>query len=145
MRYIVIGNTAVLASRGIDRISNTEDFTKVKVENVPDTATLTITGDNFSSPSYEVKSETANVYFLNLENGIYGVTVKWTTTEDGETIEHTAHGNPFTITGDAEGRFIIPTPLAGATETDKIWATITSILDTLLPLEDDVKKGSHVV
>lgn len=143
MKYIVIGETVVLSSRSVERISDNSE-NRVSVVNVPDGATLSIINHG-TVRSYNITSETTHVDFKEYAKGRCDVSVTWETYEDGKTISHEAYGNPFTISNDSNGMYIIPTPLSGSTEIERIWQSISNILEVLIPLEDDVKNGSHVV
>jgi hypothetical protein len=143
MKYNVIGKSAILASRNLERIEN-DQLTKVEVINVPEGATFNIISDT-TTETYEVSSETTKVDFYSFKNGKYQVTVIWSTSENDKTINHEAFGNPLLISEDEKGRYIIPAPLATASELEILYQALADILDVLLPLADNVKNGADVI
>lgn len=146
MRYIVIGKSAVLATRSIERIDEGASV-HVQVVNVPDNASLTIVGKNYGE-SFSIISESTELTPMALSDlgeGTFSVVVRWTSLENGETVSHEAYGNPFSISTDDKGKYIIPVPLSSATELERMWQGIADVLDVLLPLADDVRNGADVI
>lgn len=146
MKYNVIGKSAVLASRSIERFTFGQAIT-VKVKNVPDDATFTIIGKDDGEKSFVITSQATAIDFSSFEKGTYKVVVKWVTTDSsGNTVRHEAYGSPFIIaTDDAEDYYILPAPLARATDAEYLYQAISDILDILLPLDDDFRHGTDVI
>ena len=145
MRYVVIGKSAVLATRNIERIDEGVSV-PVEVVNVPDNASLTlISKDCSKTKTYSITSESTEIDPSVLGEGMFSVVVNWTSLENGETVSHEAYGNPFLISTDDNGKYIIPATLSSAGELERMWQGIVDVLDVLLPLADDVLNGADVI
>lgn len=147
MRYLVIGNVAVLASRGIERLDDaTNGKIPVSVVGVPDGATLNVIGTKLKC--YAVTSELTEIPIEDLQNeGRYAVTVRWTQVDPQtqERIECEATGNSFSVIRDLYGLAIIPAPCASSTEIEHMWKGISQALEILLPLVDEIRNGNDVI
>lgn len=142
MKYLVVKNTAVLASRGIEPIGAGGTIT-MKVVGVPEGASVYLSkgGENPTSGTFKISSGVTTITGLT-EEGTYKPTFKWTN-EDKET---EAAGNSFTIIQNANGELqIIPTTLSTATNLEEMWQGIAATLEVILPFIDDYKNGTHVV
>lgn len=145
MKYNVIGKSAVLASRSIERLIPNKK-TDVKVKNVPDDATFNIIGKDGGEDSYTITSQATAIDFSSFEKGTYKVVVIWETTDSrGNTVRHEAYGSPFIIATDDAGDYILPAPLARATDAEYLYQAISDIIDILLPLDDDFRHGTDVI
>lgn len=145
MKYNVIGKSAVLASRSIERLTPNKE-TDVKVKNVPDDATFNIIGKDDGVRSYAITSQATAIDFSSFEKGTYKVVVRWETTDSsGNTVRHEAYGSPFIIATDDAGDYILPAPLARATDAEYLYQSISDIIDILLPLDDDFRHGTDVI
>lgn len=141
MRYVVIDNVAVLASRSVEKI--TDDVT-VTVSGVPDKATLYLISEKGEN-SFLIENQKAVIPNSVLKEGIFGVTVLWTTTSNDVATQHEAHGNEFKVFNDGETLAIVPAPLASATELENMWQGIINTLDVLVPFIEAYKHGYEVV
>lgn len=145
MRYLVIENTAVLASREHETVGELE--VAVSVAGVPDGASLYIQHET-AGHSYGIVSEATVIPAEHLnETGVYSVAVRWTETdpETGDTMEHEAIGNSFSIISNETGRFIIPAQKTTAYEIEQMWRGIVCTLEVILPLIDSLKNGNDVI
>jgi hypothetical protein len=143
MKYLVVKNTAVLASRGIETVGE-GGTVQMKVVGVPEGASVYLTKDgaNTTSGTFSISSGTTNITGLT-DVGTYKPTFSWKTSDEKEM---ESEGNSFTVIKDDEGALkIIPTPLSSATELEKMWQGISATLEVLLPFIDDYKNGTHVV
>ena len=141
MRYIVIGNVAVLASRSVEKI--TDDVT-VTVSGVPDKATLYLISEKGEN-SFLIENQKAVIPNSVLKEGIFGVTVLWTTTSNDVATQHEAQGNEFKVFNDGDSLYVVPAPLADATELENMWQGIINTLDVLVPFIEAYKHGYEVV
>jgi hypothetical protein len=146
MRYIVIGNSAVLATRGIER-ARSDNTLPIVVENVPDGSSITIISKNGYQNTFQITSESTLIDDLGtLNDDVFYVTVNWSSLDEkGNTVEHVSDGNPFLINTDANGRYVTAAPLASTADMDRLWQGIVDVLDVLLPLADDVRNGVNVI
>ena len=142
MKYIVVGKSAVLGTRNIERIDDNR-ATNVRVINVPDGATILFIGDDVRS--YSITSESTAVNFFTFPKGTYKVAVNWTTKEDGNTVSHEAFGNSIKIATDSNGDYIVPAPISSGAEVENMWQAISDILNVLIPLEDNIMNGVNVI
>lgn len=145
MKYFVIGNTAVLASREHEAVGEAD--LAVSVAGVPDGASLYIQHET-AGHSYGIVSETTTIPSEHLkEMGTYSVVVQWTETdaETGDTVEREAIGNSFSIISNENGRFIIPAQKTTAYEIEQMWRGIVDTLEVILPLIDSLKNGNDVI
>ncbi|MBO7310577.1 MAG: hypothetical protein J6U86_04215 [Clostridia bacterium] len=143
MKYLVVGNIALLASRGIEKISSDIG---VEVKGVPDGATLYIQQANGEMHLYGITSERAVISFADLTEGKYSVSINWVTNENGLPQTHEAAGNPFTVYNADSGELAItPTQLSTATELEQMWSGIVNALEILIPFIDDYKNGPNVI
>jgi hypothetical protein len=146
MRYIVIGNSAVLATRGIER-ARSDNTLPIVVENVPDGSSITIISKNGYQNTFQITSESTLIDDLGtLNDDVFYVTVNWSSLDEkGITVKHVSDGNPFLINTDANGRYVTAAPLASTADMDRLWQGIVDVLDVLLPLADDVRNGVNVI
>ena len=147
MRYLVVGNVAVLASRGIERLDDaTNGKIPVSVVGVPDGANLIVIGE--SQKSYTVTSELTEIPVEDIQKeGRYAVTLRWKQTDPqtkAET-ERAATGNSFSIVRDPYGLAIIPAPCSTSTELEHMWKGISQAIEILLPLFDEIRNGNDVI
>ena len=144
MKYIVLGNIAVLASRSIERVGQSN--VDVAVEGVPDGATLCLIKDSGEEFSFNVTSERTSINSSVLTEGNYGVTVIWTTEENEITTRHEAVGNAFAVCKvDNSELSIIPMQISTVTELEHMWSAVVNMLESFIPFMDDVKNGTNVV
>lgn len=149
MRYLVIGNAAVLASRDIEYIETDgseggEKDIAAEICAVPDGASFSLQKAE-TVKTYAVTSGIANVPVSELDNGVWEVSVRWSES-DGETAaEREAFGNPIKLYGDEGSRKIIPAPLASGTEMEKMWNGIVNAYEFIAPIVDTIKNGNDVV
>lgn len=141
MRYVVVGNVAVLASRSVEKV---EEYVSVTVSGVPNKATLYLMSEE-NTYSFLIENQKTNIPNSVLKEGIYGVTVVWSTTSNDVTTQHEAHGNEFKVFNDGESLAIVPAPLADATELENMWQGIINTLDVLVPFIEAYKHGYEVV
>lgn len=142
MKYIVIGNAAVLATRDLEAVEQSE--IKAEVLGVPDGAVLSIQcGDTVHS--YTVEGEAAKIPYSDLGEGVCAVTVLWSTSEDGVTYKHEARGNPFKVQNIGGTTYVLPAPLATATDLEYMWSGIVNALEVFVPLIDTLQNGNDVV
>lgn len=145
MKIIVIGDTAVLATR---------DKEIIEIEGLPvtvlgvNTGSLCIARADGEQPSTPIEtiitSGTATV--VGLSAGKYTYTVVWFSEEDGVDTKHEAYGTPLYVFEDDENKFnLIPAPLATSTELEAMWRGIANTLDVVVPLVDEIKNGTDVV
>ncbi|MBQ8836453.1 MAG: hypothetical protein IJ002_03190 [Clostridia bacterium] len=143
MKYLIIGNTAVLASRDIERI--TETGVDVSVVGIPDGATLNIQRDT-TARHYGIVSENAKVPREHMaDEGIYNVNIRWKEFIDGAYVDREAYGNPFKIIVNDGEPCIIPAPQASGVAVDEMWRGISNLLEIILPLIDTLKNGNDVI
>jgi hypothetical protein len=142
MKYIVIGNTAVLATRTLEAVEQSE--LKAEVLGVPDGAVLSIqSGDVIRS--YAVEGEAVKIPYSALGEGVWEVTVLWNTKEGGVTQKHEARGNPFKVQNIETQKYILHAPLATATDLEYMWSGIVNALEVFVPLIDTLQNGNDVV
>lgn len=146
MKYIIIGDTAILASRDIEYFA-VSSAVPVTVVGAPDGATLCLTKAGESSQKYfTIISEQTSISSLSLVAGfVYNVSFSWTTTEDGNEVQHFAAGNAILVLGDGSQNSIIPAPVASATDIENVWRGLVNILEVIVPFIDDYKNGSTVI
>ena len=143
MKYLVVGNIAVLASRGIEKMAS--DIV-VEVKGVPDGAALYIQRSDGEMQIYGISSEKAEIPLANLTEGKYSVSINWVTNENGLSQAHEAMGNPFTVYKTERGELAIaPTQLSTATELERMWSGLANALGILIPFIDDYKNGPDVI
>lgn len=144
MRYLVVGDVAVLASRGIERFEEAE--ISVSVVGVPDGASLSIQGPGLGR-TYGITSGVTGIPCSDLKEGRYAVTVQWAETDpvSGDSISHEAIGNSFAVIQDEVGLAIIPAPLSSGGNIEHMWSGIVQTLEILLPLVDTLKNGNDVI
>ena len=141
MRYVVVGNVAVLASRSVEKVG---ENVSVTVSGVPNKATLYLMSKE-NTYSFLIENQKTNIPNSVLNEGVYGVTVVWSTTSNDVTMQHEAHGNEFKVFNDGESLAIVPAPLADATELENMWQGIINTLDVLVPFIEAYKHGYEVV
>lgn len=144
MRYIVVGDTAILATRDVEYLGGDIDIT---IENVPDGANLTLIRPDGSQVHTEgVVSEKTKISSeaFDLE-GRYVVTVDWMEYRDGVDNERHAAGTTLLVQNTSNGVAIIPAPLTSANEMENMWRGIVNTLDILLPYINAMRYGADVI
>ena len=145
MRYLVIGNSAILASRSIERIEAKDVL--VAVVGVPDDATLCLFSET-EGKAYPIVSQSTTIPADDLKAGsIYSVTVVWKDKnfETGEEIEREADGGSFHVYFEGGTQAILPVPLSSAGELERMWKGIADTLEEILPVLDRIKNGNDVI
>lgn len=144
MRYIVVGDTAILATRDIEYLGGDIDIT---IENVPDGANLTLIRPDGSQVHTEgvVSEKTKIPSEVFDQEGRYVVTVDWIELCDGEEREQHAAGTTLLVQNTSYGIGIIPAPLTSANEMENMWRGIVNTLDILLPYINAMRYGADVI
>ena len=138
MRYIVVGDVAILATRGLEKIDG--ETVHVAVIGVPDGSVFCIQNGG-AVKSFSVSGEEAILPANTIDDGVYDVTVIVGTQEQRREIS----GNPFSIFTQEGERAIIPPPLSTATELERMWEGIVNALETFIPLIDTLQNGNEAV
>ena len=142
MKYIVIGNVAILASRSVEAISG---GVVVTVDGIPNKATLSLLSEDGNTSSYLIENEKTTLLGSSLKEGVYGVTVVWETTENDVAVRHEAKGNEFKVFQTDHGLAICPAPLSNATELENMWVGIVNTLEVVVPFIEAHKHGYEVI
>ena len=145
MRFFVIGDVAVLASRKLERIKG--KCLTVDVVGVPDGATLYIQHKTVGV-SYGIVSESTRIPLENLqEEGRYTASILWSETDpqSKETMQHEASGISFCVIHDSEGKAILPASLSSSQELEYMWRGLINTLEVFLPFLDSLKNGNDVI
>ena len=160
MKYIVINDIAILATRNIEEIDDINGL-KVTFEGVTDiednaTLNLIFIGDtDIRDTDIRVTDERltktihdkyTTIMPEELHEGIYHVTVCWTSHENNENVTHEACGCPFKVYKQKDWkRAIIPAPLSSATNIEHMWKGIINTLERVLPAIDSYQNGNDVI
>jgi hypothetical protein len=135
MKYIVIKDTAILLTRDIEMISST---LPIVVEGVKDGTTITLNNgqDNISAT---IISESAKISASSLTEGTYMVTIVNTDLKE-------IQGHPIKFQKNNAGQLgVLPAPLSTATELDLMWKAIGGVLETIVPMIEEIKHGYEVI
>ena len=143
MKYIVIGDTAILATRDIENI---DAKIPVVVDGVTEDATLSVSADGIKIINSKISSGRCELDAEELKEGRYYVNVSWRSFENDSAIEHIAIGCPFTVFNKDDGvKAIMPAPQASAIAVDRMWKGIVNILETVMADIDSLKNGNDVI
>lgn len=135
MKYIVLKDTAILLTRDIETISTT---LPIVVEGAKDGTTITLNNevDNISAT---IISESTKIPASSLTEGTYMVNIVDTDLKE-------IAGYPIKAYKDDRGQLcVVPAPLATATELDLMWKAIGGVLETIVPMIEEIKHGYEVI
>lgn len=135
MKYIVLKDTAILLTRDIETISTT---LPIIVEGVRDGTTITLNNgvDNISAT---IISQSTKISASTLTEGTYMVTIVDTSLKE-------IQGHPIKLQANNMGQLcVVPAPLATATELDLMWKAIGGVLETIVPMIEEIKHGYEVI
>ena len=138
MKYIIVKDIAILATRDIESRAN--GSLEVRVEGAADGASLCIQNGT-ERHSFFILSESARIPLATLKEGIYNVSISWTA--DGSL--HTIEGNSFKVWVEKGKTNIAPAPLSSATELENMWKGITNMLEVFIPFMEEIKNGYEVI
>lgn len=148
MKYIKIKDFAVLVTRDIEIVDKTLGVT---VDGAKDGATFNIQSES-DSFGYSIKSEKTSIPLSALKEGVYQVNISWyeTITDEGgnyvDEVYHNVLGNPIKVYLDENSKVcVIPAPLSTATELDLMWKAIGGVLETIVPMIEEIKHGYEVI
>ena len=147
MKYLVVGKSAILATRNIERIE--QDAVPVSVMGAPDGASFYIQPQKAArGSSYFITSQHTSIPIDALqENENYVVRIIWEEQnyETGEKILREADGNSFRVCREGDNLAILPAPLSSACELERMWTGIVDMLEEILPVLDQIKNGNDVI
>jgi hypothetical protein len=110
----------------------------IVVEGVKDGTTITLNNgqDNISAT---IISESAKISASSLTEGTYMVTIVNTDLKE-------IQGHPIKFQKNNAGqRGVLPAPLSTATELDLMWKAIGGVLETIVPMIEEIKHGYEVI
>ena len=148
MKYIIIKDIAVLATRDIESLSS--GSFDVLVDGAPDGASMHIQNEE-TSATFLIQSERTNISVSTLKEGIYNVSFNWNEVikdSEGNNVGEelrTIFGNQFKVYFENGNTNIIPAPLASATELENMWKGITNMLEVFIPFMEEVRNGYEVI
>lgn len=154
IKYIVIGDTAVLTTRDLVPLG---DNITIQVEGIPTTCRARIRIYNASNQNQvksfdlEEKSGKKEVTFTKEQFSFYDknrIAISWWTppaTEGDEVLVKVVGGNDIAKISEGGIVGLMPRISARAVEIDELWRFVANAFTILLPVIEDIKDGNDVV
>jgi hypothetical protein len=149
MRYLIVGNVAMLATRSVELISDTK--ISIKAVGISPTAldsTITISQGPGKVRRYYLVNGKIEIPLSDLfGNGDYSVTFTWREKDPNTGVEtyREAFGNSFNL-GEVAGQVcIIPTYNHSTGDVDMLWSGMVQLMETLIPFIEQYKYGNDAV
>jgi hypothetical protein len=146
MRYLVIGNVAIIATRGLEQI---EDNTlTVTTQGIPAGVTICLHKGNLNKWYKTDIGHKAKIPLSDLDGaGRYAVTIAWEEKDPNTkaVIHREATANDFDII-EVDGSLCV-TPSRGHTEAefDMMWTAIVQTMENVVPFVEQYRYGNDVV
>lgn len=149
MRYLIVGNVALLAHRNIKTLKkDTISLEVVGISPIAKAVTVSIMRDGEPTRHYTLENNKVKIPRSELYGeGNYSVTFTWKEEDPntGEEIPHSAYGNSFQICSIGNTQGLAPAYTHTTTDIDMMWSGVVQLLDELLPFIEQYKYGNDAV
>ena len=148
MRYLIVGNTAILSTRTAEEIGIDISLETVGIPLSSLNVTVSIMKDGYPTKNYILKEGKTNISVDELYGeGNYAIAFIWEE-EDPEShkiTKHEAYGNSFQVIKIGELNCILPSYTHTTTDIDQMWNGIVQLLEELIPFIEQYRYGNDAV
>ena len=149
MRYLIVGETALLANRNFSPVNgNSITLTTLGIPATAKGATLTLMHKDIEQKHYLLENGRANIPVADLpKNETIAVSFAWNEIDPAtkETVYHHAYGNAFALHSVNNVIGFIPAYSHTTSDVDMLWNGMAQLMETLIPFIEQYKYGNDAV
>lgn len=150
MRYLLVGNTALLSSRDIEWVTDGISLEVLGISPSASGVTVNLLREGKPQKSYILTDGSARIPISDLYGeGDYSVVFSWRERDADieEVTERVAYGNPFRLLlkDGCDGTGIAPAFAHTVKEVDTMWRGLVQMMELVLPFIEQYKYGNDVI
>ena len=146
MRYLVVGNIAIIATRGLERIE--DNALTVTTQGIPAGVTICLHKGNLTKWYKTDIGKKVKIPLSDLDGaGRYAVTIAWEETDPNTkaVMHREATANDFAIIEVDDGLCVMPSRGHTEAEFDMMWAAIVQTMEYVVPFIEQYRYGNDVI
>lgn len=150
MRYLIVGNAALLSSRNIEKVSDRISLEALGVSPSMLGVTVILLKEGKAQRSYMLADGKADIPLCDLYGeGNYSVVFAWQekNADTDEVTDHAAYGNAFRILSieGCDEMGIAPAYYHTVKDVDTMWGALVQMMELILPFIEQYKYGNDVI
>lgn len=149
MRYLIVGETALLANRNFSPVNrNSITLTTLGIPATAKGATLTLMHKDIEQKHYLLDNGRATIPLADLNIGdTCSVSFAWNEVDPttNETVSRHAYGNAFALHNVNNVIGILPAYSHTTSDVDMVWKGMVQLMEKLIPFIEQYKYGNDAV